>query len=128
MPTAMTTKKSFAIFDADSHVVEPRGLWEQYLEPGYRVLGKHALWREEGETNSYLKINGKIWRDSGNPRIPRHAIWRPGMTWESVGELDPEVRHSQAGAKIVNFSLATSETGKTRIPARGVRRPNGTGW
>ena len=90
----MTTKKSFAIFDADSHVVEPRGLWEQYLEPGYRVLGKHALWREEGETNSYLKINGKIWRDSGNPRIPRHAIWRPGMTWESVGELDPEVRHS----------------------------------
>ena len=33
-----------------------------------------------------------------------------------VGNLgrDPEVRHSQAGAKIVNFSLATSETWKDK--------------
>ena len=33
-----------------------------------------------------------------------------------IGNLgrDPEVRHSQAGAKIVNFSLATSETWKDK--------------
>jgi len=89
----MTTRKRFAVFDSDSHVVEPREVWEKYLEPEYRVLGKHALWREDGEFNSYLKVNGKIFRDTSNPNIPRHAIWRPGMTWDAVGELDPETRH-----------------------------------
>ena len=89
----MTTGKDFEVFDSDSHVVEPRELWEKYLEPEYRVLGKHALWREEGRFDSYLKVNGQVFRDSGNPNIPRHAIWKPGMTWDSVGDLDPDIRH-----------------------------------
>ena len=89
----MTTSKDFEVFDSDSHVVEPRELWEKYLEPEYRVLGKHALWREEGQFDSYLKVNGQVFRDSGNPNIPRHAIWKPGMTWDSVGNLDPDTRH-----------------------------------
>lgn len=44
-----------------------------------------------------------------------------------VGNLgrDPEVRHSQAGAKIVNFSLATSESWKDR--STGERRER-TEW
>ena len=91
----MTTKKRFAVFDSDSHVVEPRELWEKYLEPEYRILGKSALWREDGKTNSYLKVNGKVFRDTGNPNIPRHAIWKPGMTWEGVGGLDPDTRHAE---------------------------------
>ncbi|MGO9604961.1 MAG: amidohydrolase family protein [Candidatus Binataceae bacterium] len=86
-------KKSFPVFDSDSHVVEPRELWEKYLEPEYRVLGKHALWREDGQHGSYLKVNGKVFRDTMNSNIPRHAIWRPGMTWDNVGELDPKHRH-----------------------------------
>ena len=95
----MTTQKHFTVFDGDSHVVEPRELWEEYLDPEYRVLGKSALWRERGRTNSYLKVNGKVFRDTGNPNIPRHAIWQPGMTWESVGALDPDIRHPEvAGA------------------------------
>src|SRR5713101_5191636 len=89
----MTTKR-FTVFDADSHVVEPREVWEQYLEPEYRTLGKHALWREDGEYNSYLKVNGTMYRDTMNTNIPRHAIWRPGMTWEQVGDLDPNTRHA----------------------------------
>ncbi len=89
----MTTSKDFEVFDSDSHVVEPREVWEKYLEPEYRVLGKHALWREEGQFDSYLKINGQVFRDNGNPNIPRHAIWNPGMTWDSVGDLDPDIRH-----------------------------------
>jgi predicted TIM-barrel fold metal-dependent hydrolase len=87
-------KKRFAVFDADSHVVEPREVWDKYLEPEYRTLGKHALWREEGEYTSYLKVNGKVFRDPVNPNIPRHAIWRPGMTWEQIGALDPHTRHA----------------------------------
>lgn len=90
----MTRQKNFAVFDGNAHVVEPRAVWEQYLEPEYRVLGKHALWREDGRTNAYLKINGEVYRDTTNINLPRHALWRPGMTWESVGELDPNVRHA----------------------------------
>ena len=79
--------KDFAVFDADSHVVEPPALWEKYLEPEYRPLGRHALWRQEGRTVAYLKINGEIFRDKGHPNLPRHALWRPGMTWDAIGEL-----------------------------------------
>ena len=92
----MTTSKDFEVFDSDSHVVEPKELWEKYLDPEYRVLGKHALWREEGRFDSYLKINGQVFRDTANPNIPRHAIWKPGMTWDSVGDLDPDVRHPES--------------------------------
>ena len=89
----MTASKSFPVFDADSHVVEPPDLWERYVDRDYRALAKQALWREEGETGSYLKINGKVFRDAGNSNIPRHAIWQPGMTWESIGALDPDESH-----------------------------------
>jgi predicted TIM-barrel fold metal-dependent hydrolase len=88
------TKKAFAVFDGDSHVVEPPDLWEKYLEPEYRQLGKHALWRQDGKINSYLRVNGEIFRDTMNPNLPRYALWRPGMTWESIGELDPYTRHA----------------------------------
>jgi predicted TIM-barrel fold metal-dependent hydrolase len=92
-------RKSFAVFDSDSHVVEPPEVWTRYLEPEYRTLGKHALWREEGKLGRYLKVNGKIFRDTMNSNIPRYAIWRPGLTWEEVGELDPNTRHPMtAGA------------------------------
>ena len=90
--SAMANKR-FPVFDSDSHVVEPPELWTKYLEPEYRTLGKHALWREEGKLGSYLKVNGKVFRDTMNSNIPRHAIWRPGMTWDKVGELDPNRRH-----------------------------------
>ncbi|HXP04884.1 MAG TPA: hypothetical protein VN808_12235, partial [Stellaceae bacterium] len=86
--------KDFVVFDADSHVVEPPLLWEKYLDPEYRMLGKHALWREEGRTGAYLKVNGEIFRDKGNPNLPRHALWRPGMDWDTIGALDPHVKHS----------------------------------
>jgi predicted TIM-barrel fold metal-dependent hydrolase len=86
-------RKGFAVFDADSHVVEPRQLWEKYLDAEYRVPGRLALWREEGKRGSYLKINGEVFRDTENPNIPSYAIWRPGLTWEAIGELDPKQPH-----------------------------------
>ncbi len=89
----MATKR-IAVFDSDSHVVEPPELWTKYIEPEYRTLGKSALWREEGKFGSYLKVNGKMFRDTMNSNIPRHAIWRPGMTWDKVGQLDPNTRHA----------------------------------
>lgn len=88
------SEKSFAVFDGDSHIVEPPELWEKYLDPEYRAVGKAALWREEGKLSSYLKINGEVFRDIDNPNIPRHGIWRPGMTWDSIGSLDVKRRHA----------------------------------
>ena len=88
--------KQFAVFDAYTHEVEPPELWTKYIEPEYRTLGKVALWREEGKFGSYLKVNGKMFRDTMNSNIPRHAIWRPGMTWDKVGELDPKTRHAMS--------------------------------
>src|SRR5580692_11484341 len=83
--------KDFMVFDGDSHVVEPPALWEKYLDPEYRMLGKHALWRQEGRTGGYLKVNGEIFRDKGNPNLTRYALWRPGMDWDAIGALDPHV-------------------------------------
>ncbi len=99
--------RPFAVLDSDSHVVEPRAVWEDYLEPEFRTLGKTALWREEGQYGSYLKVNGKMFRDPMNPNIPRHAIWKPGMTWEQVGDLDPNTPHAKsAGASDPQARLA----------------------
>ena len=92
-------RKNFAIFDGDSHVVEPSELWTTYLDPEYRTLGKYALWREEGRWGSYLQVNGKMFRDTMNSNVPRRAIWRPGLSWKDIGNLDPATRHSMtAGA------------------------------
>ena len=85
--------KDFIVFDSDSHVAEPPSLWEKYLDPEYRTLGKHALWRQEGRTAAYLKVNGEMFRDKGNPNLPRHALWRPGMDWDAIGDLDPRIKH-----------------------------------
>ena len=89
----MASSKRFAVFDGDSHVLEPRDIWEKYLDPEFRTLGKFALWREESEFGSYTVVNGKPVRDVTNNNIPRNAIWRPGMTWEEIGDLDPDVAH-----------------------------------
>jgi len=86
--------KQFAVFDGDSHVVEPAELWTKYLDAEFRTFGKTALWREDGKLGSYLKVNGKMFRDTMNSNIPRHAIYKPGMTWEQVGELDADKRHA----------------------------------
>ena len=103
----MSGNKDFAVFDSDSHVVEPVDVWERYLDPEYRTLGKHALWRQQGEHDAYLKVNGTIFRDTMNPNIPRHAIWQPGMTWDAIGELDASVPHPPvAGASDAKARLA----------------------
>ena len=82
--------KNFAVFDSDSHVVEPPELWEKYLDPEYRTLGKQALWRQEGRTASYLKVNGEIFRDRGNSNLPRHAVTLSRKHW---GVADKPVRY-----------------------------------
>jgi predicted TIM-barrel fold metal-dependent hydrolase len=126
----MTTRKHFTVFDGDSHVVEPRELWEKYLDPEYRVLGKSALWREEGKFGSYLKINGEMFRDTDNINLPRHAIWRPGMTWDTIGDLDFQTRHAMNEGRGTLRSVSVIWmlwvwTGPFSIPLGSPRVPSG---
>ena len=86
------TTKDFVVFDADSHVVEPPALWEKYLDPEYRTLGKHALWRQEGRTGAYLKVNGEIFRDTKSQLAAPRTL-AAGMDWDAIGALDPDVKH-----------------------------------
>jgi hypothetical protein len=97
------------VFDSDSHVVELPALWEKYLDPEYRMLGKHGLWLQEGRTGAYLKVNGEMFRDKGNPNLPlpRHALWRSRMDWDAIGALDPHVKHpATEGASDLQARLA----------------------
>src|SRR6266481_6073497 len=91
----MATKR-IAVFDSDSHVVEPPELWTKYIEPEYRTLGKFALWREEGKFGSYLKVNGKVFRDAMGVD---QAFLYP--TWFAEGfhlVEDPDVAYALARA------------------------------
>ena len=102
----------FPVFDSDSHVVEPPAVWEKYLTPEYRTLGRHALWRQEGATTSYLKINGETFRDTMNPSLPRHALWRPGMTG-TRSLADATVRHPNRGPSDPTASREGTRWGST---------------
>ena len=73
----MTTQKRFAVFDSDSHVVEPRDVWEKYLEPEYRA-GKTRSVAGRWQDQLYLKVNGEIFRDTMHPTSPGMPSGGPG--------------------------------------------------
>ena len=108
-----TISRHVAVFDSDSHVVEPPELWETYLDPEFRVLGKQALWRHDGETNSYLKINGEVVRDTMYSNLPRHAIWRPGMASSVKRALTSEMRPAPL---VMTTKLMMTSTTNTTMP------------
>lgn len=93
------TTKSYSIFDGDGHVLEPADIWDEYLEPEYRVSARSIFWRQEGEVRPVTILNGKnasepfVPQDSAS-NIPRYGIWQPGMTDETISRLDPHERHA----------------------------------
>ena len=93
MATMTKATKTFPVFDADSHVVEQAAIWKDYLEPEYRVLARSCFWHEDAEIAPITILNGKPVGELNSPNLPRYAIWRPGMTPQDVGRLDPRQRH-----------------------------------
>ena len=89
----MAVQAAFPVVDADTHVVEPASIWTDYLDKDYRVLARSAFWREEGEVDTFTIVNGKQIREATQSRIPREAIWKPGVTREAIGQLDPSKPH-----------------------------------
>ena len=45
------------IIDVDSHVLEPIGLWQEYLEPEYR--GRAIGWARDDRGLEYMEIDGR---------------------------------------------------------------------
>jgi predicted TIM-barrel fold metal-dependent hydrolase len=81
------------VIDADTQVIEPGAIWSEYLEPEYRVLARSAFWHDAGEVSPFTVVNGKQVRETTASRIPREAIWRPGMALDDIGDLDPMAPH-----------------------------------
>src|SRR5206468_2313033 len=82
------------VVDVDSHVYEPTDIWEKYLERDYRVVARSAFWHEiDAHGLETTLLNGRRARSLRRSGINRQACWRPGMTPEQIGQLDPDKRH-----------------------------------
>jgi uncharacterized protein len=83
-----------SIVDADSHVWEPTDVWQTYLSESERPLAQDAFFHEAGPRGSEVTIvNGEMVANLNRSRLNRHACWRPGMTVDEVGALDPASTH-----------------------------------
>ncbi|MGE0877473.1 MAG: amidohydrolase family protein [Acidimicrobiia bacterium] len=79
------------IVDVDSHVYEPTAVWDQYIPAEYRGLAKSAFFHEiDRHGNRVTVVNGQPAKELNRRQLIRQAIWRPGMTPEQIGELDPD--------------------------------------
>ncbi len=84
-------QKSFPVIDCDGHVYEPPALWERYLPHEYKALARSTLWHRDNDgLPSTVIVNGRPAPSMHRSRINRFAIWRPGMTPEEIGALDPD--------------------------------------
>ena len=89
----MPDAKSFPVVDADSHVIEPVAVWDEYLDPEYRVMARSSFWHKVDEVGPHTILNGRPVPELPTVNIPRHAVWRPGMTPQDIGALDPKQVH-----------------------------------
>ena len=107
----MVTAKTFPVLDGDSHVLEPEAIWTEYLEPENRPLARSIFWHEEGEVSPVTVLNGHVAAEpyftpsaaaaargaiphqEAHLNIRRNGVWKPGMTVDDIGGLDPGKRH-----------------------------------
>jgi len=84
----------FTVVDVDSHVYEPEAIWGEYLPDGERARARRSF----SHTNGTIVVNGTSTPETRSG-INRQAIWRPGLTPELIGRLDPtSVHESNPGA------------------------------
>jgi predicted TIM-barrel fold metal-dependent hydrolase len=80
-------KKSFSVFDCDSHIHEPTDVWNEYMPRGEREFVKTHFYRDID--NLVTIRNGKVSfqdeRTFGRPG----EIWRPGLNKKILGSTIP---------------------------------------
>ena len=80
------------IIDVDSHVYEPAAIWEDYLPAAQRDRAKKAFHHTIDDLgNRTTTLNGQPAKDLNRSMLVRQALWKPGMTVEEIGQLDPQV-------------------------------------
>jgi predicted TIM-barrel fold metal-dependent hydrolase len=79
------------VFDADSHLLEPASIWQEYLEPRLREAARSAFCLAPA---GGVVLNGERAPELAHPHLPRYAIWRPGMSEDDVGALDLRFAHA----------------------------------
>ena len=82
------------IIDVQSHIYEPAAIWDRFLDSDYRVAARSAFWHDvDAHGIETTILNGRPVRSLRRSGINRSACWRPGMTADDIGALDPDVRH-----------------------------------
>lgn len=80
------------VVDVDGHVYEPVAIWDDYVPVEYRAMARTAFFHEVDEVgNRMTVVNGAPATELNRSQLVRQAIWRPGMTVDDIGELDPDV-------------------------------------
>ena len=80
---------NYTIIDGDSHVFEPQPIWDEYLEPEYRLPARSAFsYHHEGSGHFGVILNGKPAPWLNASMLNRYALWRPGLTPEAIGATD----------------------------------------
>ena len=88
----MNTGLMALTIDIDSHVYEPPEIWDRYVAEEFRGMARTAFYHEvDDEGNRLTIVNGAPGRELNRSRLVRQAIWRPGMTIDEIGALDPDV-------------------------------------
>jgi uncharacterized protein len=82
------------VVDVDSHVYEPAAVWDDYVPAGDGERVRRAFSSTiDADGTVVTTLNGERARNLNRTKLVRQAIWRPGMTIDDVGDLDPAVAH-----------------------------------
>lgn len=82
------------VIDVDSHVYEPAAVWDEYVPAGDRDRVRRAFSSSVGPDGAVTTtLNGEVAKNLNRSMLVRQAIWRPGMTIDEIGNLDPTVFH-----------------------------------
>ncbi len=79
------------IIDADGHILEAPGLWEEYLEEQYRARAIRI--RKDDKGLEYLEYNGKPAQ-----MLPHGVLHTLGAMGRPLGELAPSAEKTYVGA------------------------------
>ncbi len=87
-------KHRFRIIDADGHVIEPRGMWERYIDPAFRDRAPRVAKHPSGHVRTY--VDGRPTPRVEGPNSVSLAMHRPRSRRSSASTSAPTWRPSTA--------------------------------
>ena len=86
--TAQGRTKNFPVFDCDSHIHEPREVWDEYIPEKQRAFAKQHFYRDMDRL--VMVVNGQV--SYGNPKTYAYPGqgWHPGMNKKILGSIAPD--------------------------------------